>query len=229
MTSFPIFVDYNVNSSNKTANDVGYTNYGGDVGTNQDYPGNRMDVDFDDLAYGFGYKWYDTTKDKYFIGFSLETIQLTNTSIFPEDINFTSGQRKVGFDWHFTTPPHVEGTFTVDLEQGGTIMTSSRLEFLFVKAPTVSFLSPPNGPTAGGTTVSVFGTNFVEMEFFACRFGVHSVKAKFVSSTHVECIAPPQQFSRCHPFPNFHHLQGCQMSGNGIFLMKITAKSNLSS
>ena len=64
----------------------------------------------------------------------------------------------------------------------------------------------PNGPTAGGTTVSVFGTNFVEMEFFACRFGVHSVKAKFVSSTHVECIAPPQQFSRCHPFPNFHHL-----------------------
>ncbi len=61
----------------------------------------QTDGAIDDLAYGFGYKWYDTTKDKYFIGFSLETIQLTNTSIFPEDINFTSGQRKVGFDWHF--------------------------------------------------------------------------------------------------------------------------------
>ena len=56
-----------------------------------------------DLAYGFGYKYYNPVQAKDCIGFSLKNIQLTNTSIFIDGAptNFISGQRKCGFDWHF--------------------------------------------------------------------------------------------------------------------------------
>jgi hypothetical protein len=120
MTSFPIFVDYNVNSSHKKANDVGYANYGGDIGTNQLYPGNRMTTDFDDLAYGFARKVSRLTAPPltttYYIGF-----QFTRTgNKIPDHFfqhNASSGVtdgsqsqyqlgtgkgRRYGFDRHFT-------------------------------------------------------------------------------------------------------------------------------
>ncbi len=118
-TSFPIFVDYNVNSSHKTANDVGYTNYGGDIGTNQSYPENRMTTNFDDLAYGFARKVSRETgppsTTNYYIGF-----QFTRTGNEIPDHFFqnnashiaspaqssdqigTGKGRRYGFDRHFT-------------------------------------------------------------------------------------------------------------------------------
>ena len=53
------------------------------------------------LSLGFGYKYYNDTEGIECIGFSLENIQLTNTSIFPDETYFEEGQRKIGFDWHF--------------------------------------------------------------------------------------------------------------------------------
>ncbi len=119
MTSFPIFVDYNVNSSHKTANDVGFTNYGGDIGTNQSYPGNRMSTDFDDLAYGFARKVSRDTgpplTTNYYIGFQftrtgnkipdhffqLNASHSTSPAQSSNQIGTGKG-RRYGFDRHFT-------------------------------------------------------------------------------------------------------------------------------
>ena len=42
---------------------------------------------------------------------------------------------------------------------GGTSATSPADEFTYVAAPTVTSINPTSGPTAGGTTVTVTGTN----------------------------------------------------------------------
>ena len=53
-TSFPCFIDYNVNTSNKKSNEVGSTFYGNDIGRAPNAPG--MEPDYEDLAYGFARK-----------------------------------------------------------------------------------------------------------------------------------------------------------------------------
>src|SRR5206468_172260 len=43
---------------------------------------------------------------------------------------------------------------------GGTSATSGADQFTFVAAPTVTSVNPTAGPTAGGTSVTIAGTNF---------------------------------------------------------------------
>ena len=117
-TSFPIFVDYNINCSNKKHDEVGYTNYGGDVGTNQHYPENRMTTDYNDLAYGFARKVSRDTKDglEFYIGFQFtrtndkipDHFLQHNASSLVADGSQSNQQigtgkgRRYGFDRHFT-------------------------------------------------------------------------------------------------------------------------------
>ncbi|MNS21488.1 IPT/TIG domain protein [compost metagenome] len=59
-----------------------------------------------------------------------------------------------------TTPA---GTGTVDVRvttAGGTSTTSAAGQFTYVAAPTVTSISPNSGPSAGGTSVTIGGTNF---------------------------------------------------------------------
>ena len=54
------------------------------------------------------------------------------------------------------------GTSTVDVTvstPGGTSTTSSADEFSYVPPPTVTAVSPNDGPEAGGTSVTITGTN----------------------------------------------------------------------
>jgi hypothetical protein len=105
-TSFPLFVDYNINSSNMKANDVGYTDYGkpgpGGIGSQK-----IMTENYSDLAYGFGRKV--AYGEEYFIGFQFSR---TGNKI-PDhffNLNASSGNyelgtglgRRFGFDRHFS-------------------------------------------------------------------------------------------------------------------------------
>jgi hypothetical protein len=59
-----------------------------------------------------------------------------------------------------TAPP---GSGTVDVtvtDTGGTSATSSADNFIYTAAPTVTAVSPDSGPAAGGTTVTISGSNF---------------------------------------------------------------------
>ncbi|WP_425273471.1 IPT/TIG domain-containing protein, partial [Pedobacter miscanthi] len=56
------------------------------------------------------------------------------------------------------------GTGTVDVRittTGGTSATSASDQFTYIAAPTVTALSPTSGPTSGGTSVTINGTNFI--------------------------------------------------------------------
>ncbi len=58
------------------------------------------------------------------------------------------------------TSPAGRGTVDVTVTTpGGTSTTSSADQFTYVSAPTVSGLTPSSGPTAGGTSVAITGTN----------------------------------------------------------------------
>ena len=106
--SFPIFVDYNPDTVNFGADDVGYTYYGpnGQYGSNAAEP---LLADYNDLAYGFGRKVKQGAS--YYIGFQFTR---TNNKI-PDHFFHTNasyeatrkqlgvgGGRTFGFDYHFS-------------------------------------------------------------------------------------------------------------------------------
>ena len=105
-TSFPLFVDYNNNSSNMKADDVGYTDYGKKP---PGFYGSEfiMTENYSDLAYGFGRKV--KVADYYIIGFQFSRTGNKIPDLF-FNLNASSGNyeigtglgRRFGFDRHFT-------------------------------------------------------------------------------------------------------------------------------
>jgi hypothetical protein len=83
-------------------------------------------------------------------------------------------------------------TGTVDVtvtSGGGTSATSPADQFTYVEAPTVTKVEPAKGPAAGGTTVTITGTNFFmvsEVEFGATN-ATHTVN----SETSITAVSPP--------------------------------------
>ena len=53
---------------------------------------------------------------------------------------------------------------------GGTSATSAADEYTYIPAPTVSKVEPTSGPAAGGTTVTITGTNLTGAS--EVKFGV---------------------------------------------------------
>lgn len=46
------------------------------------------------------------------------------------------------------------------------------------------------GPVKGGTEVNLWGTKFEKQKNITCSFGGKVVRAKYISKTHVVCVAP---------------------------------------
>ena len=109
-TSFPLFIDYNVNCSNKKTNDVSSTDFGNLVGS-----AGTMTADYDDLAFGFARKVRRQSPFgpdfSFYIGF-----QFTRTGNRIPEIFFnanasaanrkelgTGAGRTYGFDRHFSS------------------------------------------------------------------------------------------------------------------------------
>lgn len=60
-----------------------------------------------------------------------------------------------------TSPANTAGTYDITVTTfGGTSATSSRDQFTYVAAPSVTGLSPASGPVSGSTTVVITGTGF---------------------------------------------------------------------
>jgi hypothetical protein len=56
--------------------------------------------------------------------------------------------------------------------------------------PLMSRLSPTSGPAHVSTTVAVLGGEFVAGNI-TCRFGDQTTTGSLISSTEIECLAPP--------------------------------------
>ena len=89
-----------------------------------------------------------------------------------------------------TAPAGSAGTVDVTVTTvGGTSATSAADQFTYVSAPTVTSISPTSGPTSGGTTVTITGTNFSGTT--AVTFGATAATGFTVNSaTQITATAP---------------------------------------
>ena len=72
----------------------------------------------------------------------------------------------------------------------GTSPTSPSDVFTYIAAPTITGLDPDSGPTSGGTTVTITGTNFTGAG--AVDFGTTPAASfSVVSSTTITAVSPP--------------------------------------
>jgi len=90
-----------------------------------------------------------------------------------------------------TAPPRAAGTINITVTTaGGTSATGAANQFTYVTpAPTVASVSPTSGTTAGGTVVTLTGTNFTGAT--AVRFGATAATSFTVNSaTSITATAP---------------------------------------
>ncbi len=93
------------------------------------------------------------------------------------------------------TAPAGSGTVDVTVTgPGGTSATSTADQFTYVGPPTVSAISPSSGPAAGGTVVTVTGTNFASGATVAFG-GVAATGVTVASATSLTATAPAQRAS----------------------------------
>ena len=89
-----------------------------------------------------------------------------------------------------TSPALSASNVSVSISNNNQDYANSTAVFQFQPIPTVSLLQPTAGPAAGGTSVTVTGTNFVSVNVF-CRFGSTRVAVQvFTSPTRIVCVAP---------------------------------------
>ncbi|MDA0353708.1 MAG: IPT/TIG domain-containing protein [Chloroflexi bacterium] len=90
-----------------------------------------------------------------------------------------------------TTPAHATGAVAVAVRnpdsQSGTLASG----FVYSAAPTVTSVNPANGPTVGGTDVTINGTGFVTGATVAFG-GVAATNVNVVSSTKITLKTPPR-------------------------------------
>ncbi len=89
-----------------------------------------------------------------------------------------------------TAPAGTAGTVDITVTTaGGTSTTGASSRFTYMLAPTVSNISPSAGPTTGGTTVTITGTNLMGVS--AVKFGGKNASGyTVVSLTQITATAP---------------------------------------
>ncbi|MGB7686472.1 MAG: IPT/TIG domain-containing protein, partial [Solirubrobacterales bacterium] len=89
-------------------------------------------------------------------------------------------------------PAHAAGTVDVVVTtEGGTSTNTAADDYTYVEAPAITGISPNKGPTAGGTTVTIAGTDLVdigEIKFGSTAANLASLVE--VSPTEIEIDAP---------------------------------------
>ncbi|VVE76123.1 autotransporter outer membrane beta-barrel domain-containing protein [Pandoraea anapnoica] len=90
-----------------------------------------------------------------------------------------------------TSPAGSAGTVDITVTSpGGTSAVSGADQFTYVNAPTVSNVSPSSGPTGGGTTVAISGSNFVAGST-SVKFGATAAAGVSVTSaSSLTAVAP---------------------------------------
>jgi len=124
------------------------------------------------------------------------SITLTGTNFSGATVVYVGGVAVSSFTMvsstSITTTTPAESAGTVDVivvTAGGPSAASSSDHFTYVAAPTVTGVSPSAGPTAGGTTVTITGTNLSNAT--AVSFGgTAATSFTLVSSTTITAVSP---------------------------------------
>jgi hypothetical protein len=87
-------------------------------------------------------------------------------------------------------PAHAAGVVQVKVTTShGASANTAADDYTYLAAPTITALSPKSGPIAGGTTVVITGTGFVDVT--QVLFGDLAAKFTVDSPTGITAIAPP--------------------------------------
>jgi hypothetical protein len=82
------------------------------------------------------------------------------------------------------------GAVDVEIANNGLDFSTNGNKFLFRAAESVSTLAPSEGPTTGGISVTVSGSNFFFSSDLVCQFGSIVAPATYISDTSISCVAP---------------------------------------
>lgn len=85
------------------------------------------------------------------------------------------------------TPAHPAGAAPVTVTTPGG--TSNPSTYIYLSQPTLTSLTPAQGPAGSGTVVTLSGTNLTTAT--AVRFGTDLAQFVVVSPTRIEAVAPP--------------------------------------
>ncbi|KAJ1472119.1 hypothetical protein T484DRAFT_1915277, partial [Baffinella frigidus] len=88
------------------------------------------------------------------------------------------------------TPRTALGQVAVALLHEGVRSMGPGPEFLFVELETLAALRPTSVAVGAGATVTVLGSNFLDVPSLACFFNGRKAAAEWVSPSAVECTAP---------------------------------------
>ena len=91
---------------------------------------------------------------------------------------------------HCLIPPHGVGLIPLYIRTGVGFL-SNKLQFTYEISPFIAKVYPTNGPINGGTRIVVSGENMRSSDKLSCQLGDKVVKAKYISSSAIECNTPP--------------------------------------
>ena len=91
-----------------------------------------------------------------------------------------------------TAPAHVPGLVHLMLQTvGENAASSNKASFAYHETMTIGLVTPSEAVGNGGTLLSIYGTNFLNISSLVCRFGNDAtMPATFVSSLHIQCVSP---------------------------------------
>eukprot|EP00804_Cyclotella_cryptica_P003049 CCRYP_006054-RA/>CCRYP_006054-RA protein AED:0.15 eAED:0.15 QI:0/-1/0/1/-1/1/1/0/1370 len=72
----------------------------------------------------------------------------------------------------------------------GVDLSMEGMKFDFLDFATITSIQPKSGPTAGGTMITLYGSDFVRDETLRCHFGEKKVTAEWISPQRLECKLP---------------------------------------
>lgn len=87
-----------------------------------------------------------------------------------------------------TTPGHVAGAVSVTVTNTDTQTDTQAVSYIYLEAPTVTVVSPLTGALAGGTAMTITGTNFLPGATVALG-GVDCTSLTVVSATSITCTS----------------------------------------
>eukprot|EP00004_Rigifila_ramosa_P006239 TRINITY_DN1691_c0_g1_i2.p1 TRINITY_DN1691_c0_g1~~TRINITY_DN1691_c0_g1_i2.p1 ORF type:complete len:2795 (+),score=622.70 TRINITY_DN1691_c0_g1_i2:735-8387(+) len=116
------------------------------------------------------------------------TASLSVTVVGPSTLTANIAYNAAGF-YNVTYPGGPVGSYTVSVFQGGVAIQTPPAVISLLGVPTITTVVPALGSAAGGTLVSLSGSNFAAGVTY-CRFASASVLATVISPTAATCVAP---------------------------------------
>lgn len=124
------------------------------------------------------------------------TITLTGTNFYPgaqvqlDGVDCTAESVNSDTSMTCVTPAHVAGTIDVSVANPDAQSATKVGAFTYQGPPTITGISPGSGRLAGGTAVSISGTNFFSGA--SVKIGGNTCTSlTVVSSTSISCTTPP--------------------------------------